>query len=179
MPVYTGNGDDGETRLLGGERVPKDSPRIEAYGSVDEVNAILGRVRPTGHGDIDAVTESIQNHLHIVQAELAMPNGNDQTPTIETSHISEIETWIDEYEEEIGGLDSFVIPGGTDTGATLHHARSVCRRAERRVVSLASTDGENVREQLLTYVNRLSDALYILARTVNQREEKGELEPSY
>lgn len=175
MTVYTRRGDAGETDLMGGRRVSKAHPRIESYGTVDELNALIGTVRPTGHEDVDDRLGSIQEHLHVVQAELANPEG--EGPRIEEDHVETLEDWIDGIEAELEPLESFILPGGSSGGAALHHARTVCRRAERRVVALS--DAESVSDPLRTYLNRLSDLLFVLARVVNAREEVPEEQPTY
>ena len=176
MTVYTGRGDDGDTDLFGGDRVSKTHPRIESYGTVDELNALLGIVRPTHHDDVDEILGSIQNHLHVMQAELANPT-RDEGPQITTAHIDRIESWIDDVDKEIEPLESFILPGGNRPGAALHHARTVCRRAERRVVALAESDA--VSNTVTSYLNRLSDLLFVLARVVNNRDGVEEREPTY
>jgi cob(I)alamin adenosyltransferase len=177
MKIYTGRGDGGQTDLRGSDRVSKTSPRIEAYGTVDEVNALVGRVRPTGYEDIDEQLREIQNHLHVIQADLATPDPDDDDPRIEADRIDQLEEWIDAHEEDLDPLTSFILPGGSDAGARLHHARAVCRRAERRTVDLADVDPIN--EHVVTYLNRLSDALFVLARVVNGREGVPEENPEY
>lgn len=175
MTVYTGRGDEGRTDLWGGTRVSKRHPRIESYGTVDELNALIGTVRPTDHDDVNDRLERIQHHLHVIQAELANPDGDG--PQIEETHVESLETWVDGIEAELDPLESFILPGGGHGGGALHHARTVCRRAERRVVALA--DGESVSPVLLTYLNRLSDLLFVLARVVNEREGIPEQRPEY
>lgn len=128
MKIYTGRGDEGMTDLRDMTRVSKTSHRIEAYGTVDEVNALIGTVRPTGHDDVDDVLEAVQNHLHIVQADLANPDPDEGDPQIAADHVDELEAWIDEADEELDPLTSFILPGGSETGAKLHHARAVSRR---------------------------------------------------
>ncbi|RYJ15177.1 cob(I)yrinic acid a,c-diamide adenosyltransferase [Halogeometricum borinquense] len=177
MKIYTGRGDEGMTDLQDMSRVSKTSPRIEAYGTVDEVNALVGSVRPTGYDDIDEKLERIQNHLHIVQADFANPDPEDDDPVIAEAHVEEVESYIDDVEEELEPLQSFILPGGGDSGAKLHHARAVSRRAERRAVALA-TD-QSVNEQAIQYLNRLSDALFVFARLVNQRDGVPEESPTY
>lgn len=176
MTIYTGRGDEGQTDLGDGSQVAKTSPRIVAYGTVDELNAIIGTIRPSEHEGIEEVLAAIQNHLHVVQAELAMP-GQDGKPMIEPHHVTRCEDWIDEFDEQLEPLDSFILPGGTDTGAKLHHARTVCRRAERAIVDFASD--EPTKETMLQYCNRLSDLLFVLARTVNARAGIFEETPTY
>ncbi|WP_363466888.1 cob(I)yrinic acid a,c-diamide adenosyltransferase [Halogeometricum borinquense] len=177
MKIYTGRGDEGMTDLRDMSRVSKTSPRIEAYGTVDEVNALVGSVRPTGYDDIDEKLERIQNHLHIVQADFANSDPEDDDPVIAEAHVEEVESYIDDVEEELEPLQSFILPGGGDSGAKLHHARAVSRRAERRAVALA-TD-QSVNEQAIQYLNRLSDALFVFARLVNQRDGVPEESPTY
>jgi len=177
MKIYTGRGDEGQTDLRNMDRVSKASPRIEAYGCVDEVNALVGTVRPTGYDDIDKALGEIQNHLHIVQADFANPDPDEDDPQIRDDHVDDLEAMIDGYDEELEPLESFILPGGSEAGAKLHHARSVCRRAERRAVTLASE--QPVNETAVVYLNRLSDALFTLARLVNQRDGVPEENPSY
>jgi cob(I)alamin adenosyltransferase len=177
MPIYTGRGDEGQTDLRTMDRVPKSSPRIEAYGTVDEVNTTVGRVRPTGYTDVDDQLREVQNHLHIVQADLANPEPDEDDPRMTAARVERLEEWMDSYDDELEPLQSFILPGGGDAGARLHHARAVCRRAERRAVALASE--EEINEQAVVYLNRLSDALFTLARVVNQRDGVSEEAPDY
>ena len=177
MSIYTGRGDEGETDLRDMSRVSKSSHRIEAYGSVDEANALLGTVRPTGHDDIDDLLETVQNHLHIVQADLANPDPDPDDPQVESEHTELLEARIDEFDEELEPLRSFILPGGGEAGAALHHARAVTRRAERRVVDLARS--EPINEAVVTYLNRLSDLLFTLGRVANARDGEPEESPSY
>ncbi|WP_336327090.1 cob(I)yrinic acid a,c-diamide adenosyltransferase [Halovenus sp. HT40] len=178
MKIYTGRGDDGLTDLRNMERVSKASARIEAYGSVDEVNALVGKVRPTGHDDIDEQLREIQNHLHIVQADFANPDPDEDDPSVREEHIDAVEEMIDAYDDELDPLESFILPGGSDPGARLHHARAVCRRAERRAVTFAAEES-GVNDDAVVYLNRLSDTLFTLARVVNQREGVPEENPTY
>lgn len=178
MKIYTGRGDEGLTDLRNMERVSKASGRIEAYGSVDEVNALVGKVRPTGHDDIDEQLRAVQNHLHIVQADFANPDPEEDDPRVREEHVDAVEEMIDSYDGELEPLESFILPGGSDPGARLHHARAVCRRAERRAVSFAGEES-GVNDTAVVYLNRLSDALFTLARVVNQREGVPEENPSY
>ncbi|MFC7028573.1 cob(I)yrinic acid a,c-diamide adenosyltransferase [Halomicroarcula sp. GCM10025324] len=178
MTIYTGRGDQGQTDLRTMDRVSKDSRRIEAYGTVDEVNALVGVVRPTGYDDIDDHLRDVQNHLHIVQADFANPSPEEGDPQLAEEHVKEIEAIIDEADEELDPLESFILPSGSAPGAKLHHARAVCRRAERRAVSLAAEEA-GVNETAIVYLNRLSDALFTLARLVNKREGVREESPTY
>ena len=177
MKIYTGRGDEGQTDLRDMTRVSKASPRIEAYGTVDEINALLGRVRPTGHEDIDEHLAAIQNHLFVVQADFANPDSDDDDPQIRIEHVETLEDWMDAYDDELEPLQAFILPGGSDAGAHLHHARTVCRRAERRAVALASEVPIN--DEAVRYLNRLSDALFVFARVVNQRDGEREEHPTY
>ncbi|APW98292.1 ATP:cob(I)alamin adenosyltransferase [Halobiforma lacisalsi AJ5] len=177
MSIYTGRGDDGETDLRDMSRVSKTDPRIEAYGTVDELNALLGTVRPTEYDDVDERLRTVQNHLHVVQAEFADPDPDEDAPEIEAHHVETVEEWIDDCDEELEPLTSFILPTGSERGARLHHARAVCRRAERRAVALA--ENEEINELAVQYLNRLSDGLFTFARLVNQRDGETEEEPTY
>ncbi|MFB6153441.1 MAG: cob(I)yrinic acid a,c-diamide adenosyltransferase [Halodesulfurarchaeum sp.] len=185
MTIYTGRGDEGLTDLRDMSRVSKASPRIEAYGTVDELNALLGTIRPTGHEDLDAHLQEIQNHLHIVQADLSNPAPDEDDPVLEPVHVEAIEDWIDDAADELEPLESFVLPGGGGVGSDLHLARTVCRRAERRCVALLSEDDpdgsaeDSVNDTTVVYLNRLSDALFVFARLANQREGVPEESPTY
>jgi cob(I)alamin adenosyltransferase len=177
MTIYTGRGDEGETDLRDMTRVSKTNPRIEAYGTVDELNSLIGRIRPTGQADVDDYLQSIQNHLFTLQADLANPDPAADDPVVTPGHVDALEDWIDASDEELDPLRSFVLPGGSETGAALYHARAVCRRAERRVVALADHDPVNA--DGIRYLNRLSDALFTFARLVNARAGIDEESPSY
>ena len=178
MTIYTGRGDEGDTDLHGGTRVRKTDPRIEAYGTVDELNALVGTLRPTGHDDVDDHLGTVQNHLHVIQAELANPAPDENAPRIRSEHVEQLESWIDAADEELAPLRSFVLPGGSEAGAGLHHARAVCRRAERRIVALIDAESD-VPDRPAVYLNRLSDALFTFARLVNGREGVPEEAPTY
>ena len=177
MTIYTGRGDEGRTDLRDMTRVSKTSPRIEAYGTVDEANALVGSVRPTGYDDVDDILAAVQNHLHVVQADLANPDPDEGDPRVRDDHVERLEDWIDDADAELDPLRSFILPGGSETGAKLHYARAVCRRAERRTVALAAE--EDVNEAAVAYLNRLSDALFTLARLVNKRDGVPEESPTY
>lgn len=178
MTIYTGRGDAGETDVLGEGRVSKATPRIEAYGCVDELNSVIGMTIPTGHEDVDEQLEQVQQHLHIIQAQLADPSNDPDTPAISADEIETLEAWIDAADEELEPLAAFILPGGSTGGSRLHHARSVCRRSERRVVQLFETTDEEDSSPLV-YLNRLSDLLFTLARVVNAREDHHERHPTY
>ena len=177
MKVYTGRGDEGQTDLRDMSRVSKTSPRIEAYGTVDELNALVGRTRPTGHDEVDDHLREVQNHLHVVQADFANPDPDEDDPAVGDEHVEQLENWMDGYDDELEPLQSFILPGGSEAGADLHHARTVCRRAERRAVALQSE--EDINDEAVTYLNRLSDALFVFARVVNQRDGVPEESPTY
>jgi len=177
VKIYTGRGDDGMTDLRDMSRVAKTSPRIEAYGTVDEANALIGTVRPTGYDDVDGWLETVQNHLHVVQADFATPDPDENDPVVRADHVDTLEGWIDDASADLEPLESFILPGGGESGAALHHARAVVRRAERRAVALAAD--EPVNESAITYLNRLSDALFVFGRLVNARDGESEDNPTY
>ena len=175
--LYTRTGDLGETALFGGDRVPKDHPRVEAYGSVDELNSALGvAVSFIRQRRIAAALQSVQNELFNIGSELAGESG----PKAERGRmfidpegkIAGLERLIDEYDAKLPPLRTFILPSGSRAGALLHLARSVCRRAERAVVRLSRQ--EDVNPHLIVYLNRLSDLLFVLARYVNRAARKPE-----
>lgn len=170
MKIYTKTGDDGTTGLLARGRVAKDAPRIEAYGTVDELNALLGVARAAGLAPPeDEVVEAIQSELFQLGAALADPDPNGRFHhSLTEAHAKRLEAVIDSLEAKVEPLTAFILPGGTPAGAQLHLARTVCRRAERRVVALWRTEGEHVPEAAVIYLNRLSDLLFVLARLVNR-----------
>lgn len=172
MKIYTKTGDRGDTGLLGGPRVRKDAPRIEAYGTVDELNSCLGLVRCEAlPAEVDAILEKVQHELFDLGAELATPNFPDQAMrTRRQGQIAFLEGAIDWAEQELPPLKAFILPAGSRAACLLHLARTVCRRAERRVVHLLDEPGEAVADTAVVYLNRLSDLLFVLARLVNQRE---------
>jgi len=173
--VYTRTGDRGDTALVGGKRVPKDSPRIEAYGTVDELNAILGLARTFNeerlaagehHRRLDEILRRIQNELFDLGSELATPPDAFQEgmPRIGEAQVTALEQLMDECQKDLQPLKSFVLPGGGRVNAFLHQARTVCRRAEREVLRLSRV--EPIGEWPLRYLNRLSDALFVLGRWI-------------
>jgi cob(I)alamin adenosyltransferase len=175
--IYTRTGDKGETGLVGGTRVPKDSLRVEAYGNVDELNAVLGIVRAfMNDRELDKLIAELQNDLFVVGSDLASAPGGQQRniPRISNERIMSIERTIDKFEAELLPLSSFILPGGGVTGALLHNARTVARRAERRIVTLSKA--ETINEELIRYMNRLSDLLFVMARVANHRENMTETE---
>ncbi|MBI4810211.1 MAG: cob(I)yrinic acid a,c-diamide adenosyltransferase [Ignavibacteriales bacterium] len=166
MKIYTKTGDKGETSLLGGRRVPKDSLRIEAYGTVDELNTVLGICRSINIvKKIDTIIEDIQNDLFQFGTELASPTEYKSNSAFLSSSISRLEKSIDEIEPKLEPLKNFILPGGNKTASMLHFARTVCRRTERFVVRLSHE--ETVHKNSIVYLNRLSDLLFILARWTN------------
>ncbi len=168
--VYTRTGDDGTTGLGSGARVPKHAPRIEAYGTVDELSAVLGTVLASNPAPRTAqVLRRVQNELLHLGADLCVPVDDPRRrpgPCLETRHVLALEQLMDELHETLPALQNFILPGGTPAAAQLHVARTVCRRAERLLVALAA--GEPVSPVNLAYLNRLSDALFVLARYENQ-----------
>lgn len=174
LKIYTKTGDRGETGLFGGARVPKDDARVEAYGDVDELNSVLGlAVAAVGDGEIAAGLRAVQTDLFTLGARLATPapedggRDNPWIPQLDPARVAELEAWIDRAEAELEPLQNFVLPGGDPAAAALHLARTVCRRAERRVVSLAR--GATIEDGVIIYLNRLSDLLFTLARLANRR----------
>jgi cob(I)alamin adenosyltransferase len=168
--IITRTGDDGTTGLVGGERVSKDSPRVWAYGTVDELNSAIGLARALlPDPALGEYLRAVQNDLFHLGAELATPLGRllDGMPRIEERHIVELEKRVADWNAALGPLEEFILPGGHPAAAQLHVARTVCRRAERLCVRLAKT--EPVGEWVIPYLNRLSDALFTAARWVNHR----------
>ncbi len=176
MKIYTKTGDTGETGLYGGTRVPKNAARVEACGTVDELNACIGFVRSQIQDvEIDVIMHRIQNELFDIGADLATIDAHPKAASlrIPPTLTPELEREIDRFEAELPPLKNFILPGGSAGGAAIHLARTICRRAERCVVSLAKT--ESINPEVLIYLNRLSDLLFVLARTVNHW--LGESEP--
>lgn len=174
--IYTKTGDEGMTGLGGGQRVPKDSQRVETYGTVDELNSQIGVALATGL-DERLATELIliQNELFDLGSDLATP-GTSQArhpvPTVQARHIEKLERLIDEFNEVVGPLANFLLPGGSPGAAQLHVARTVCRRAERAATTLARA--EAIGATVIPYLNRLSDALFVMARYENHQRDVAE-----
>jgi cob(I)alamin adenosyltransferase len=175
VKIYTRRGDRGQTDLFGGDRVGKDDLRVQAYGDVDELNAVIGvagaALDPERDVDLATLVQRIQSSLFDLGSQLATPSAEhlekSGLPRVNEDDVSLLETQIDAFEKEIEPLKTFVLPGGSPAAAALHHARTVCRRAERGCVSLdreASLD-----EAIVQYLNRLSDLLFTLARVANAR----------
>jgi cob(I)alamin adenosyltransferase len=169
MKIYTKTGDTGETSLYGGQRVSKDDLRVSTYGTVDECNAVLGvALADIDDAEIAAVVARLQSELFLLGADLATPiSRGDIVPRITPELTQALETEIDRFEEELPPLRNFILPGGNRGGASLHQARVVCRRAERHLVTLANQ--EEINDEALRYLNRLSDHLFVLARLTNHR----------
>lgn len=170
MKIYTRTGDAGETALFDGSRVSKADPRVDAYGHIDELNAVLGQARAAGLDPVlDAWLDRLQRDLFALGAQLADPAAKIAPRVTKVAlgpeDTTRLEDWIDEAEAELPQLRRFVLPTGAPAGAALHLARTVCRRAERHIVGL----GDTVDAGLLAYVNRLSDLLFVLARLANAR----------
>ena len=179
MKIYTKTGDAGTTGLFGGGRVNKDHPRVEAYGDVDELNAALGLARAADvMPRVDEVLVPIQRDLFAIGALLATPDREKMRQHLEKARVDEeriaqLERAIDDADRELEPLRAFVLPGGTPKAAALHVARTVCRRAERRVVRLQAD--EDIPQLVVIYLNRLSDLLFTLARLANRRAGTGEV----
>jgi cob(I)alamin adenosyltransferase len=175
MKIYTKTGDTGDTGLFGGGRVPKSHPRVEAYGDVDELNATIGVARATGSPpdpQIDALLVRVQQDLFAIGALLATPDRERMRihldkAKIDHERVAELERAIDAADTELEPLRAFILPGGSPTAAALHVARTVCRRAERRIVDIA--DEMEIPPLVIVYLNRLSDLLFTLARLANKR----------
>ena len=169
MKIYTKTGDKGDTSLFGGESVPKSTLRIDAYGTVDELNAQLGVVRALKpSADVDSLLEQIQNQLFVLGADLAAPldAAPASTKRIQQNEIQFLEATIDRLDAQLEPLKSFILPGGSLVSAQLHIARTVCRRAERLVDALGRK--EQIGNSLLVYLNRLADLLFVMARYINK-----------
>ena len=175
MKIYTKTGDTGDTGLFGGGRVPKSHPRVEAYGDVDELNATIGVARATGSPpdpQIDALLVRVQQDLFAIGALLATPDRERMRmhldkAKIDQERVAELERAIDAADAELEPLRAFILPGGSPKAAALHVARTVCRRAERRIVDIA--DEMEIPPLVIVYLNRLSDLLFTLARLANKR----------
>jgi cob(I)alamin adenosyltransferase len=175
--IYTKTGDEGMTGLGGGRRVAKDSPRVRAYGTVDELNSAIGVALALGLTDrLTDELASIQNELFDLGSDLCWPEDDERRariPTVQPKHVRRLEKLIDELNEVVGPLTNFLLPGGAPGAAQLHLARTICRRAEREAITLSHE--EPIGELVLPYLNRLSDALFVMARFENH--ERGVDEP--
>lgn len=178
MKIYTRTGDTGETSLFDGTRVSKADARVDAYGHIDELNAVLGLARAAGvDAALDGRLGQLQRDLFALGARLADPNvriaRRVTKAALEDEDVARLESWIDEAETGLAPLRRFILPGGSQAGALLHLARTVCRRAERQIVALGP---DAVDPGLIAYVNRLSDLLFVLARLANARAGAPEVE---
>ena len=178
MKIYTRTGDDGETSLFDGTRVSKSDPRVAAYGDVDELSAVLGIARAQLRDrDVVNMLDAIQRDLLALGARLADPRAQitERVTKVELgdADVQRLEAWIDQFTDDLPPLRSFIVTGGSEAGASLHLARAIARRAERRVVALGP---ETVEAPLLRYLNRLSDLLFVLARVANHRAGLAEVE---
>ena len=170
MKIYTKTGDDGTTGLLGPDRVRKDDPRIDAYGTVDELNAAIGVARAAQpDAAVDAILGRIQNDLFVLGSALADPApAGPFFDAVTAEHVAWLEGRIDVLQDALPALTEFILPGGTPAAAQIHLARTICRRAERLVVRLRAHPDQSVSENGLVYLNRLSDALFVIARAINR-----------
>lgn len=180
VKIYTKTGDQGETGLFDGSRVSKRSPRVEAYGDVDELNAVLGMALSFIRDDAElrACLFEVQRNLFVVGAHLADPTARVEAKRGEKAHLTEqtvfqLERWIDQFDEQLPALRQFILPSGSKGGATLHYARTVCRRAERQIVALSQQ--VDVSPLIFAYMNRLSDFLFVAARVENLRQGRPEI----
>ncbi|MFZ1082198.1 MAG: cob(I)yrinic acid a,c-diamide adenosyltransferase [Candidatus Kryptoniota bacterium] len=167
MKIYTKTGDKGETSLFGGKRISKNDRRIETYGTVDELNSVIGVARSfIENTRINDMLEKIQDQLFVLGADLATPPDvkSKSTKRISAQDCASVEKIIDEIDEQLPPLKSFILPGGSKGAATLHHARTVCRRAERQVISMRKETSDHT----IIFLNRLSDLLFVLARYANK-----------
>lgn len=177
--IYTKTGDDGRTGLFGGGRVEKDHARVEAYGDVDELNAVIGAARAVEMMPrVDEILAPVQRDLFAIGALLATPHPEKHREQLEKARLSDkriaqLEQAIDDGEDELEPLKAFILPGGTPKASALHVARTVCRRAERSIIRLQRTD--EVPQIIIVYLNRLSDLLFVLARVANRRAGAGEV----
>jgi len=167
MKLYTKTGDDGTTGLFGGSRVPKNNPRVAAYGDVDELNAAIGWAMTAVDDDTAAILAQVQRDLFSLGAELATAEGARPRDRVTDGQVMKLEQWIDAATEEMPPLETFILPGGAPAAAAMHLARTVSRRAERAAVTLSQL--ETVEHHVIVYLNRLSDLLFALARRANHR----------
>jgi cob(I)alamin adenosyltransferase len=185
LKIYTKTGDKGETGLVGGKRVSKASLRIETYGTIDELNAALGIVRSflsaaikenSLFADVFTILAEVQKWLFVIGGDLAtLPDykGKQRIPKMTAKAIKQIEQWIDQYDEILPKLQHFILPSGSKAGSFLHFSRTVCRRAERLVVRLSKE--EEINPEIIIFLNRLSDFLFVMARFVNQELKEPEI----
>ena len=171
MKIYTKTGDKGETGLLGGKRVPKDDERIEAYGTIDELNSVIGVVlNYINNKEVLDLLEVIQNNLFVIGSDLASPQEKEgirsRISLVKQEEINKLEKAIDYFDSKLDALKNFILPGGAKGASMFHLARTVCRRAERRVITLKNN--ADINENIIVYLNRLSDLLFVLSRYDNK-----------
>ena len=170
MKIYTKTGDDGTTGLIGGMRTKKSNPRLAAYGAIDELNAAIGIILASKlDSDIRKLLIQMQNNLFIVGADLANPNLTNNSNRVSTDMITSVEAEIDKLENVLPSITYFILPGGNLVASHVHLARTICRRAEVKIVELSEVDKINKNCQI--YINRLSDLLFVVARTINKRKK--------
>lgn len=175
MKPNIGQGDKGITSLFGGKKISKDECQVQAYGDVDELNSHIGLIRSVNnHKELDSLLEKIQEDLFVLNSQLASAVENSRLPQLTKGNVVFIEENIQKFEKDLPELRRFILPTGTQTAALLHIARTVCRRAERSIVTLSKE--KQITENAISYVNRLSDLLFTLARWVNKQEGKQEKE---
>lgn len=178
MKIYTRTGDKGTTALFGADRVSKTHPRIRAYGTIDEVNSLVGLARAhlpsSDHiATVRRILLDVQSDLFVLGADLATPSGSKaEVPRITSDHVTNLEREIDRLEEDLEDLKQFILPGGSPAAASLHASRTVCRRAERLVLEAA--EEEEISAEAAVYLNRLSDLLFVAARWTNKMEGRKE-----
>jgi cob(I)alamin adenosyltransferase len=179
MSVYTKRGDQGQTDLFSGERVSKTAPRISSYGTVDELNSLLGVTLShlENNDHLESDLRKIQDQLHVVCANLANTKPDPDRPEISPEDVEWLEDRIDALNEGLPSLTEFILPGGSQPGSFLHYARSVCRRAEREVID--ADQSEDISQNVIIFLNRLSDYLFVAARAINHQLGETEVNPSY
>jgi cob(I)alamin adenosyltransferase len=170
VKIYTKTGDGGTTGLIGGKRVKKTHPRIIAYGAVDELNSAIGIILSLRlDSDINELLTQIQNHLFVVGADLANPTLNDTSSRVSIDMCTSLEKNIDRLENELSPITYFILPGGGQVASQIHLARSICRRAEVNIIELS--ESEQINKNCQIYMNRLSDLLFVMARSINKRKK--------
>ena len=170
VKIYTKTGDDGTTGLIGGKRIKKSNPRITAYGAIDELNAAIGIILASKlDSDIRKLLIQMQNNLFVVGADLANPDLTNNSNRVTTDMITFLEVQIDKLENDLPSITYFILPGGNLVASQVHLARAICRRAEVKIVELSGIDKINKNCQI--YINRLSDLLFVVARTINKRKK--------
>lgn len=170
VKIYTKTGDDGTTGLIGGKRVKKSSPRILAYGAVDEMNSALGLALSSEmDGDIREILTKIQNDLFVLGSDLANPESGDSSSRVTEKMVQFLEESIDRLEAELEPITYFILPGGSPLASQVHMARAICRRAESNMVG--ASEKEKINPVCQVYANRLSDLLFVISRTINRRKK--------